>query len=439
MNIRICESKWLKLHNILDQSFDKPNGKEWGAIGFIKKSGENFLIVDIVPPEENDIINSEFSFCFTTQYIRKEYLLAQEACSDGLAFFHTHPFANDHVSFSSYDNEEEPKLMANLNDLWPNSTHIGLVIGKKSLQARTYFGLEVKEAENFMIVGKTIKIIPATGHPRAASNPADLFDRANAITDKGSLHDLGILKIAIVGLGGTGSLLFELLTRTGCRKLVIIDDDKVEASNLNRLLHGSLFDAKHGIKKVAVAARANYLNGFELQLEIKDLSVTDKAAQAALLGADFIMGCVDNDTARAIMNGIAVKYAIPYIDLGTEIGIGKIDIQSMDARVTYIYPEGPCLSCRGLIRADRLRLEGLQPEERGRQIKLGYCENIELIQPAVMELNMRAASLASLLIRHLLQPFLDSSMEMDFREGLLTLSHRQPLAKSMSTCVCSQW
>ena len=43
------------------------------------------------------------------------------------------------------------------------------------------------------------------------------------------------LSVAVVGVGGVGSVTSEMLTRCGIGKLILFDYDKVELANMNRL------------------------------------------------------------------------------------------------------------------------------------------------------------------------------------------------------------
>jgi hypothetical protein len=53
---------------------------------------------------------------------------------------------------------------------------------------------------------------------------------------------------------------------------------------------------------------------------------------------------------------------------------------------------------------------------------MGYSEDIRLVAPAVMDLNMRAASYGVLVLRHLLQPFLDAPLPTHIKESLTNYS-----------------
>jgi hypothetical protein len=57
-------------------------------------------------------------------------------------------------------------------------------------------------------------------------------------------------------------------------------------------------------------------------------------------------------------------------------------------------------------------------------IGLGYSDDLLLSQPAVMDLNMRAASAGVLLLRHLLQPFLLEPVPVTLAENLVTYTMR---------------
>ncbi len=434
MKIRIKEDDWNTIRNILDRSFNLPKSRlEWGVIGSIKKIGSSvYLITDVIKPEnKNDLTQTKGGLCFASHYIRRAQLLSRKNHGCGLIFFHTHPFSINKTDFSCYDNIEEPSLIANLNDVWPHSEHISIVVAKDSRMARVYQNANTAlPISEIFVVGKTIKVFLADGTVQKPPKPEQLFERAYAITDNGALAILGKMSIAVIGAGGTGSLMVELLRRAGCKNLILIDDDFVDRTNLNRLLHASVLDARENRKKVHVAASVNHLTGMDCNLEVLDNNLAEDFVQEKLKDADLLIGCVDKDTPRYILNKLAIEAYLPYIDLGTEIGVGESNLQSLDVRVTYVYPGGPCLLCRDLISFEHIRLEGLSQEERRRHIGMGYCDDIDIKQPAVMELNMRAASLASLLVRHLIQPFLDCSLEMDMRESLLTLSHRQPRSKS---------
>ena len=163
--------------------------------------------------------------------------------------------------------------------------------------------------------------------------------------------------------------------------------------------------------------------------DIRDFDVAD-----ALRGCDLLVGCVDRDWPRLILSEVAYQYLIPYVDLGTEIGAPGDEIQSVDARVSYVGPGRPCLVCSGVIDEERVRLEGLKRGERDRVHAMGYSEDLNLKEPAVMDVNMRAASAAMLIIRHLFQPFLDTPLPHTLRESITNFASKRLRFESSPDC-----
>src|SRR5208283_4746553 len=69
-----------------------------------------------------------------------------------------------------------------------------------------------------------------------------------------------------------------------------------------------------------------------------------------------------------------------------------------------------------------LEFESLTGAERKRKIALGYSDDLLIRQPAVMDLNMRAASTGVMVLRHLLQPFLRTPLPVTVAENLVTFN-----------------
>ena len=64
----------------------------------------------------------------------------------------------------------------------------------------------------------------------------DIFSRSEALLGSQAMENLRTKKVIIFGVGGVGSLAAEALIRTGLTHLTMVDDDLVQASNINRQL-----------------------------------------------------------------------------------------------------------------------------------------------------------------------------------------------------------
>jgi hypothetical protein len=351
----------------------------------------------------------------------------------GVVTFHTHPLAGNEVAFSPYDDSQDPLLVENLQELWPTTLLCSVVLGQSSQQGRVWMSPnEQSPLGSLIAVGKELQYLRLAGLPaRPAPSPSEIFDRAAAITGAGAMALLARMTAVVVGASGTGSLTCELLARAGCKKILVIDHDVVKSANLNRILYATTEDAKQRRPKAEVLKRGIESLGLGCEVVAIVGSVLDNNITRLLNEADVVFGCVDKDYPRILLCQYAYQHLVPYIDVGAEIGGDKEGIVSTDARMNYVAPGRWCLRCTGLVTARRLAFESLTSAERKRKIALGYCDDLLLKQPAVMDLNMRAASAGTMMLRHLLQPFLLEPIPATLAENLVTYNLK-PVASARS-------
>ena len=247
---------------------------------------------------------------------------------------------------------------------------------------------------------------------------------------------LSRMTVAVIGASGTGSLTCELLARAGCKRILLIDHDVVKLLNLNRILYATQEDANCRRPKVEVLKRG--IENLGLGCEVTPIvgTVLDDAVLKRLNEADVLFGCVDKDYPRMLLCKYAYQHSVPYIDVGAEIGGDNEGIVSTDARVNFVAPNRWCLRCTGLVSPRRLAFESLIGAERKRKIALGYSDDLLIIQPAVMDLNMRAASAGVMFMRHLLQPFLLTPLPVTLAENLVTYNLKGIMSARMRNEVC---
>jgi len=190
----------------------------------------------------------------------------------------------------------------------------------------------------------------------------------------------------------------ELLARNCVGSLVLVDDDFVEEKNLNRLVNGTLADAKDGKPKVHALAAAIDRAGLGTRVDAHDALTDSPGAVAALVDCDVLFGCVDSAFGRYHLDCLASAYLIPYFDVGVHIeadGTGRID--AADAVAHYVHPEGSSLLSRGAYDLNQVRAENCRrtdPDTYARHRAAGYLASVGDERPAVMSLNMQAACMA---------------------------------------------
>jgi hypothetical protein len=402
----------------------------------------SLLVTRVLAPEDGELVEREHDgLVFASNYLRRALLLVRKYKLAGFLTVHTHPLSDMRVGFSLYDDRNDPELMANLYDLQPEGVFGSVVLGKRSAAARLWRadGSGYNMLDELIIVGEGLEWMPLNGVPPEESPaPAEIFDRSLAVTGRGALARLSKMRVGVVGASGTGSLVIELLLRAGTGEVSIFEFDIIKDHNLNRILHSRRRDAEAGANKADRLAEVAKETGLPTRITVvPGGDIRDAETALELRGCDFVFGCIDRDWARLILSEVSQQYLIPYIDLGTEIDIGDDGVQSLDSRVSYVAPGRPCLLCSGIVSLERVRLESLSEEERDRMIGMGYSEDIRLIAPAVMDLNMRAASYGMLVLRHLLQSFLDTPLPTHIKETLTNYSIKALCREPQPDCpVC---
>jgi hypothetical protein len=188
--------------------------------------------------------------------------------------------------------------------------------------------------------------------------------------------------------------------------------------------------------KVEVIRRGIEGLGLGCRVEAVVGNVLDREVLARLREADVLVGCVDRAFPRQMLCEFAYRYHRPYIDVGSEIGGDERGIVSVDARASYVAPGRHCMQCAGVVTARQLHFESLSSQERERVRAQGYSDDLVIDQPAVMDLNMRAAGLGMMLLRHLLQPFLLTPLPVMLLENLVTYSMRAVQVARAASATC---
>lgn len=141
----------------------------------------------------------------------------------------------------------------------------------------------------------------------------------------------------VVGMGGTGSAIAEILVRMGIRNITIVDDDTIESSNLNR--QAMYKESDIGLKKVDVAKAELLRINEEVTVNSIDQKLTFHNAESILSQGDIIMDGTDNYDARNVINVVSFKLKKPWIFSAAEGTYGYVK--------AVIPGSTSCLSCFG--------------------------------------------------------------------------------------------
>ena len=145
-------------------------------------------------------------------------------------------------------------------------------------------------------------------------------------------------KVTIVGLGGTGSYILDLIAKTPIREIHLVDGDKFVQHNAFRAPGAASFETLgQSPSKVDYYAGiyANMRRGIvphELFLEEDNIDL--------LAGSDFVFMCVDKPAVRKLVFDFLIQNKIPFVDVGMELEyIEEEQCLIGDCRTTLCTPE----------------------------------------------------------------------------------------------------
>lgn len=398
-NIRISGNHFTDLQ----QHLYPGDGKEAVGIALCGRNqidGKMFLLV-------HKIINIPYSECsersenkvvWSTDII-EEYL--PDILKNNWAIIKIHSHPNGYCNFSSIDNKSDKEFYKSIygwtdNDLphgsiimLPDGKLIGRIISKN---------LEFIDVDRISIVGDDLLFYDTD--VQLQNSKKDNFNlRTIQAFGLGTVSLLKSLQIGVIGCSGTGSPLIEQLVRLGVGTIVLIDPDEVEEKNLNRIINSTIEDAKEKRKKVDVLKNAIEKIGIDTKvITFASNLYDDKKAIKQLSACDIIFGCVDSVDGRHLINQLSTFYLISYFDLGVKlVADGNGGISQICGTIHYIQPGGSSLMSRRVFNSEELRAAGLYRTnlaEYEEQRKSGYISNVNVDSPAVISINMFAASLA---------------------------------------------
>lgn len=220
------------------------------------------------------------------------------------------------------------------------------------------------------------------------------------------------LKVGIVGAGGVGSVLIELLARLGVGHLVVVDPDFVDLTNLPRLVGARSWDAmaaltrpgrpewlrrigtRFATRKVKLAERIARRANPSIRFEAIDGDFLRDPVPRAFIDCDFLFLAADPMPVRHLFNALAHQYSIPAVQVGSKVRVAKETGDVVEA-YSAARPLGAgrgCLTCNGFIPADKLQADALSAKERRRQ---RYVDDPDIEAPSVIALNALGASVAA--------------------------------------------
>ena len=261
--------------------------------------------------------------------------------------------------------------------------------------------------EHAHVPGRPQRFLHAQPRLNSSADPA--YDRqARLFGDRGQ-EMLREQKVGVIGVGGAGSLIVEYLARLGVGHLVVADPERIELSNIPRVVGSTRRDAlawltgpsrsprirqlgeRWACRKTHIAARvARQANrGIIVEKDVGDIA-NDSVAQR-FTDTDYLFLAADSMRSRLVFNALVHQYLIPGAQVGAKVTVDKETGEVLDVFSVHrpVMPGRGCLWCNGLISPGRLQEEALTETERRQQ---RYIQDSTVHAPSVITLNAVACA-----------------------------------------------
>lgn len=394
VEMRFAQTQWEQLHNHLYPG----DGGEHAAVvlaALVERPGHApRLLVREVHLAQDGVdygVSPQGHGRLSATFINRAIVRAR---NERMVYLHVHNHGSDRsVEFSGVDYASHERGYPALLDIAKGMPVGALVFGLRSLQVDLWWSkTERAKLKHCTVVSSRIQRLYSSPSraPKAAYRPS--VDRQVRFLGEAGQAQLAGARVAVVGLGGVGSMVVQDLVRMGIGELLLIDSDRFEETNLSRVVTSIFRDAARKPPKTELAARYAKLVNPSVRCEVIDDDVAYEDVADKLVDCDFIFLCADTMRARLVVNAIVNQHLIPAVQVGSKILLAKEGgkLEQFYSVVRHMRPGCGCLVCNELISGYRLAIEEKSDEDWRAQ---NY--GTETSNPSVITLNGIGASRAT--------------------------------------------
>ncbi|MCR3956568.1 MAG: tRNA threonylcarbamoyladenosine dehydratase [Gudongella sp.] len=187
------------------------------------------------------------------------------------------------------------------------------------------------------------------------------FERSAYLLGEDAMRKLNRATVAVFGVGGVGSYAAEALARTGIGKLVLVDYDIIDITNINRQVHATTGTV--GLPKVDVMKKRLLEINPDLQIVVFNEKYSADTREKLISGEyDYIVDAIDMISSKIDLIFSAKSKGIPII---SSMGAGN-KLNPTDFKVADIYDTKICPLAR--VMRQELRKRGIE------SLKVVYSE-----------------------------------------------------------------
>lgn len=166
----------------------------------------------------------------------------------------------------------------------------------------------------------------------------DKFIRSALLLGEDKIEKLFIKNVMIFGCGGVGGYVIEALARTGVKNFVLIDNDRVSISNINRQIIATSSNIGK-LKTVATKERILDINPNSIVKTYEQFVLPETINEIDFTNIDFIVDCIDTISGKIAIIEKAKELDIPVISsMGTGNKLDPSQFKIVDISKTHTCP-----------------------------------------------------------------------------------------------------
>jgi len=310
------------------QALLTPDGLEQKLYILGGRSIEGVVSAKVILPADADFAVRTGGFVrMEPQFVIRMLRSFQASDADVLIEWHSHPFT-DRAEFSSIDDRWIGGLVVAAQRRKPGCLFVRGVMGR----SEDGFSLEAWAGDDGWQCIDEIRVMTSRGTRRirswlapdlATSRPPreseSLYARTAMVRTPEEQQRIGDAVVTLIGASGLGFPVAMQLGALGFRHIRLVDGDRIEPCNLNRLTAASLQDAKQG--RLKVHWLADLLRAHDPSSDIVAIphAFPHADALAAVATSDLVICAVDSDKSRDRVLRFAARHHVPVVDVAVSI------------------------------------------------------------------------------------------------------------------------
>lgn len=166
----------------------------------------------------------------------------------------------------------------------------------------------------------------------------DQFSRTRSLLGREAMERLAASRVAVFGVGGVGSYAAEALARCGIGHFVLVDNDVISITNVNRQIHATM-DTVGRSKTEVMAERMRAINSAVEIQEIREFYLPENHAEFFAGRLDYIVDAIDSVRSKLDLIVEADRRQIPVISsMGTGNKLNPAALEVADIYDTSVCP-----------------------------------------------------------------------------------------------------